>query len=540
MVFQDYALFPHMTVAENVELRPADQEGRPRTRPRARVAEMLAAVQLEGYVEPPPGAALRRPAPAGRPRPGAGQPARRAAARRAARRARPEAAQGDAARAEGDPAAHRHDLRLRHPRPGGGADDVGPDRGHERRQGRADRRPRELYERPGDARSSPASSASRTRSRCGRRARRRRRRDATSARAAAHAPTRRRSRELRSPSARRRSSSTAGDGGERLLAPRPRGRARLPRLDDPADRRAPRPASGSIVHELNDDASDRRALAPGRRGRRSAGATEHGFVIGAGRAPAAVRRTSAPRSTRRSSSLALLAAWRSRLRRRLRRVDRGVATGAEPGRARRAGDRDAARLRLRGHGRPTRCSTRSARRTRTSTSKIATLRLEQGGGGEARRRLRGRRRRGLHRRDGAADRARPAAPARPRRRSRTSTDLAFSDSDDVRDAAGNVLFVPASAGPARADRQHREIDPARSTPTPTSSTRPTPGNVALEATPLTAIGVSAMALGLDDPMNLTLDEISEAKHFLLDHRDQFRAFAESDADWSTSSSRARS
>ena len=37
---------------------------------------------------------------------------------------------------------HRHDLRLRHPRPGGGADDVRPDRGHGRRRRPAGRRAR--------------------------------------------------------------------------------------------------------------------------------------------------------------------------------------------------------------------------------------------------------------------------------------------------------------------------------------------------------------------------------------------------------------
>ena len=90
------------------------------------------------------GAALGRPAPARRARPRAGQPAARAAAGRAARRARPEAARGDADRAEGDPARRRHHVRLRHPRPGRGADDERPDRGLQRgpdRAGRA-RRPR--------------------------------------------------------------------------------------------------------------------------------------------------------------------------------------------------------------------------------------------------------------------------------------------------------------------------------------------------------------------------------------------------------------
>ena len=55
-----------------------------------------------------------------------------AAARRAARRPRPEAAQGGAGRAQEPAARARHHLRLRHPRPGGGADDERPDRGDER------------------------------------------------------------------------------------------------------------------------------------------------------------------------------------------------------------------------------------------------------------------------------------------------------------------------------------------------------------------------------------------------------------------------
>ena len=74
-----------------------------------------------------------------------------APARRAARRPRPQAAPGDAARAQGDPArAPRagRDVRLRHARPGGGADD---DRPHRRvLDGRLEQvgPPGEVYERP--------------------------------------------------------------------------------------------------------------------------------------------------------------------------------------------------------------------------------------------------------------------------------------------------------------------------------------------------------------------------------------------------------
>src|SRR5581483_2181 len=74
------------------------------------------------------GPALGRAAAASRARAGDRQPSARAAPRRAARRARPQAPAGDAGRAQADPGAGRDHVRLRHPRPGGGADDERPDR----------------------------------------------------------------------------------------------------------------------------------------------------------------------------------------------------------------------------------------------------------------------------------------------------------------------------------------------------------------------------------------------------------------------------
>ncbi len=95
VVFQDYALFPHMSAAENVAfgLRmrnvPAgrDREARGRcARPRA--------ARRPGRA--PAAAAVRRPAPTRRARPRAGHQSDRAAARRAAVEPRPQAARGDA------------------------------------------------------------------------------------------------------------------------------------------------------------------------------------------------------------------------------------------------------------------------------------------------------------------------------------------------------------------------------------------------------------------------------------------------------------
>ncbi|MCB0875975.1 MAG: extracellular solute-binding protein [Solirubrobacterales bacterium] len=108
-------------------------------------------------------------------------------------------------------------------------------------------------------------------------------------------------------------------------------------------------------------------------------------------------------------------------------------------------------------------------------------------------------------------------------------DLAFSERPEVRDANGDVLFVPASAGPQGLIVNTDEIDPATIDSYADLFDSRYAGNVALEATPLTAIGAAALAMGMDDPMNLSDEQVEEAKNYLLDHRDQFRAFAESDA-----------
>ena len=72
-VFQDYALFPHMNVGDNVAYGLIDQEGARRSSASQRVAEALRMVRLEGYEDRRPGPALGRPAPAGGARTGARQ-----------------------------------------------------------------------------------------------------------------------------------------------------------------------------------------------------------------------------------------------------------------------------------------------------------------------------------------------------------------------------------------------------------------------------------------------------------------------------------
>ena len=102
-VFQDYALFPHMTVGRERGLRADGPQG-PASQSAPTGREALRMVRLEGYEKPQARPALGRPAAAGRPGPRARQPAARAAPRRAARRPRPQAPRGDADRAQGDPA----------------------------------------------------------------------------------------------------------------------------------------------------------------------------------------------------------------------------------------------------------------------------------------------------------------------------------------------------------------------------------------------------------------------------------------------------
>ena len=156
-VFQHYALFRHMTIFENIAygLRARPRKTRP-TNPEIdrRVNKLLqhdpAARHRPALSQP----ALGRPAPASRPRPGAGHRAADAAARRAIRRARRPRAQGVARRVARDPRPDRPDHHLRHPRPGrgdgarrsGGGDEHGPHRA-DRHAARYSRAPRDTLRR---------------------------------------------------------------------------------------------------------------------------------------------------------------------------------------------------------------------------------------------------------------------------------------------------------------------------------------------------------------------------------------------------------
>ena len=128
MIFQSYALWPHMTVAQNVAYGLRFKRALSRADREKKVREMLRVVQLAGYEARYPGRAQRRPAAARRRRARAGGRARDPAPRRAALEPRREPARGDALR---DPPAARgvrHHHALRDPRPGGGDGDLRPHR----------------------------------------------------------------------------------------------------------------------------------------------------------------------------------------------------------------------------------------------------------------------------------------------------------------------------------------------------------------------------------------------------------------------------
>ncbi len=139
LVFQDYALFPHMTVGDNVAFG-LKVKGLARSECTVRVGRGAGVDAAHCTGVPSAVTAIGWSAPAGCAGARTGQPSPRTPARRAARGARSAAAPGDAARTGQAASQYRDDLSLRDARPGGGADAVGPNRGDEPGTHRATRR----------------------------------------------------------------------------------------------------------------------------------------------------------------------------------------------------------------------------------------------------------------------------------------------------------------------------------------------------------------------------------------------------------------
>ena len=161
---------------------------------------------------------------------------------------------------------------------------------------------------------------------------------------------------------------------------------------------------------------------------------------------------------------------------------------------------------------PTRCSIRSASRTPTSTSKTASFNSDKAaaaklaGGFEA------------DVVEVCADEMQPLLDPRPDPAARsepgspTSTNSTLSDSDEIRNEAGNVLFAPASAGPHGLIVNTDEVDPSQ-IDSYTDLFDPAvrgPGGDRVDAADRDRRS-RAMALGMDDPMDLSPDQIDQVE-----------------------------
>ena len=121
MVFQSYALYPTKTVRGNLKFGLAAAK-LDRAEIERRIAWAAKLLQIETAARSQAGAAFRRPAPARRHRPGAGQAGRRLPVRRAAVEPRRQAQDRDAHRDQAAAPRDQIDRRLRHPRPDRGDD----------------------------------------------------------------------------------------------------------------------------------------------------------------------------------------------------------------------------------------------------------------------------------------------------------------------------------------------------------------------------------------------------------------------------------
>jgi spermidine/putrescine transport system substrate-binding protein len=109
-------------------------------------------------------------------------------------------------------------------------------------------------------------------------------------------------------------------------------------------------------------------------------------------------------------------------------------------------------------------------------------------------------------------------------------DLVFRDAPGVTEGS-ETLLAPLSAGPQGLIYDADEVDPGEITSFADLFDPAYADRVALEADyPLPAIAETALALGIEDPMNLSAEELEQVKEHLIANRDQFRALWRSDAD----------
>jgi spermidine/putrescine transport system substrate-binding protein len=109
-------------------------------------------------------------------------------------------------------------------------------------------------------------------------------------------------------------------------------------------------------------------------------------------------------------------------------------------------------------------------------------------------------------------------------------ELAFNDNEGVERPDGNLNFVPIAAGPQGLLYNTEEVVPAPDSWADLFDPA-YEGRVSIDGgTWLTPIAETAAALGAENPMVLTDEQVEEAKQKLIDSKSQFRAFTGADTE----------
>jgi len=109
-------------------------------------------------------------------------------------------------------------------------------------------------------------------------------------------------------------------------------------------------------------------------------------------------------------------------------------------------------------------------------------------------------------------------------------ELEFRDDEGVQGEDGLVNFVPIAAGPQGLIYNTEAVRPAPDSWADLFDPAYR-GRVSIDgASWLTPIAQTALALGIEDPMQLSDEQVEEVKQYLIGHRDQFRSFVTSDSD----------
>ena len=109
-------------------------------------------------------------------------------------------------------------------------------------------------------------------------------------------------------------------------------------------------------------------------------------------------------------------------------------------------------------------------------------------------------------------------------------DLDFRDNEGVQRSDGLINFVPIAAGPQGILYNTDEVDPPPDSWADLFDPEYAGRTTIDGGTWLTPLAEAAFAMGIENPMKMTDEQVEDAKQYLIDHRDQFRSYADSDSD----------